>query len=142
MQLSAGKSPPSMMTGRKSLRQMVVRMVELEALSAHAMRKGITDELLQRQSRETDRVPEHAEILLRLWIGVGERADGFPVAVDDDLHRSLESWLCVRVVELLQGQDPGLELMMLVQIIDDRTLWPSFRFLYSRVAVGWQIARP
>lgn len=116
------KSRPSRMGGKKkkSLRQLVVRMVELEALSGHAMRKGIVDEVLQRRGRETDRVPERAEILFGLWIGVGERGDGLFVAVDDDLHRWLEFWLCVRVVELLQGQDPGLELVMLLQVIDDQ----------------------
>lgn len=120
MQLSAGKSRPSMMWEEESLRQLVVRMVELEELSGYAMRKGIVDELLRLRGRETDRVPERAEILLGLWIGVGERVHGFFVAVDDDLHRSFEFWLCARVVEVLQGQDPGPELMMLLQVIHDR----------------------
>lgn len=112
----------------ESLRQKVVRMVELEALSGHAMRKGILDEPPQRLVRETDAFLERGEILLRRWILVGERTDGVSVAVHEDLDRWFELWHCVRVLVVLQGQDLVLEIILLLQVIDGR---PSVRLSAS-----------
>lgn len=102
----------------EGLRQKVVRMVELEALSGHAMRKGIIDEPPQRLVREIDAFLERVEILLRLWILVGERTDGVSVAVHEDLDRWLDLCHCVRVLGVLQGQDLVLKVPLLLQVID------------------------